>query len=123
MRFAAVVVSCRERAELRAIVADQADEWVSPAQWARANGCSVDTVSRRVAAGEIEARELGRTPLVGADGQQLRDRDGRPRYRRMLRLRLTRPASAADVRAVAAEMVKPANGAAVRGRGKPEQIA
>ncbi|HXJ18991.1 MAG TPA: hypothetical protein VMT03_02070 [Polyangia bacterium] len=109
----------REVGELLARADEAGVRWVSPSEWARLNGCSVDTVTRRVATGEIESREIGRSPLGGADGQQLTDREGRPRYRRTLRLRLTRPATAGEVRSVAVEMIGTASpGSGSRGRSR-----
>ena len=84
---------------------DTRDSWLSPSAWAREMGVSVDTTERMIERGEVDVREISRTPLRGKDGQQLLDRHGRPRFRRTLRLRLTRSATAAEVRAVAAEMV------------------
>ncbi len=94
----------RELAELRSLVAAHDDEWVSPSAWARANGCSFDTVTRKIDKGELEVRELGRTPLRGADGKQLVDGDGRPRFRRTLRVRLSKPVTEAEVSAIASDL-------------------
>lgn len=94
----------RELGELRDMVADRANEWVTPARWAKAMGVSVDTAARRIERGEVEVRELARVPLRGRDGEQLVDREGRPRFRRTLRVRLTRPIAATEVRAVAREI-------------------
>jgi hypothetical protein len=89
-----------------AILEQAGDQWVTPSQWARANGCSVDTASRKIAAGEIETKELRRTPLLDRGGKPLVDKQGAPRFRRTLRVRLARPVSDIAIRQIAAEMVR-----------------
>jgi len=85
-------------------IADREDEWLSPAAHARAEGVSVDTTMRRIERGELEVREISRTPLRGRDGAQLVDPEGRPRWRRTLRVRLARPVTKAEVGSIAREM-------------------
>lgn len=97
----------REVGELRGLVATKGDTWVSPSQWARAKGLSIDTAYRRIASGDVEVQELGRTALVDKDGAPLLDKHGQPRFRRTLRVRLARPVGAAEVRRIAAEMTSP----------------
>jgi hypothetical protein len=78
-------------------------EWRSPAAHARAKGLSVDTVARQIARGDLDVQELSRVPLRGRNGEQLRDREGKPRWRRTLRVRLRRRPTDAEIAAIAAE--------------------
>lgn len=94
----------RELAELRRQMAGRDEKWVSPSEKARADGCSVDTVFRKIDRGELEVKELGRSPLRGKNGKQLLDRDGRPRFRRTLRVRLSQPITEAEVNAIASDL-------------------
>ena len=96
----------RELGELRAIVGEPGTRWVTQTEWARANGISTDTVARKVAAGEIEVREIGRKPMVDKAGKPLVDKHGAPRFRRCLRLKLSPPVSDIEVRQIAKQMVR-----------------
>ncbi len=102
----------REFGEMRARTAEGEARWLTQTAWAKARGVSVDTAARLVERGEVEVMEVAPpVALKGPDGEQLRDRQGRPRFRRNIRLKLSAPVSRAEVRAVAAEMTGPVRAA------------
>lgn len=104
----------------RAAAADV--QWVSPAAWARARGCSSDTVARMIASGDLDTRELSRKPLLDKSGAPLLDKEGRPRFRRCLRVKLAPPTSRAEVRALAAAMTGTNGTVGVRRPGTPAEV-
>jgi hypothetical protein len=91
-------IVARVVAELRA-----EDEWLSQAEFARRKGWSVDTVARKIAAGELEVQEFGVVELKKGDGTPVLNKNGGRRIRRSLRVRLRRRPTDGEIAVIAAQ--------------------